>query len=482
MPEVSLEDVEPPAEAVRYSARDADATIRVYADLEPKIKAMKLDRVLEMDLGIVPMVDRMQEVGWLIDVPYFHELTKNFEKQMRQLQNEMNKLAGRWVNPASGDQIAELLFGEYELPIIKMTKSKLRGSTDDKSLEALSMQLRPEDERGSRILGTILHYRELQKLVGTYTRPLPLWARRTGRVHPHLRLTRTASGRLASFSPSLQNIPIKPKRGRDNGKQIRAGFICGEGRRLGGWDLNQIEMRVLAHESGDPNLTKLFVQGAMCVERDSEGKCLCHDIHRYTASLIYRKGVAEITDDERLLAKNIGFGIIYGITAKGLKAQMDVRGQRWTESECQDMIDAYLKRAYPGVGGYMEERAAEARRYGHVRDMFGRIRYLPAVHSTAGHIAAEAIRQAGNHPIQAGAQGIIKLAMREVWKALEMLRREGVWVECLMQIHDELILEFEDGAEVLLDGMVKRALNESVQLRVPVESSSHFGQNWSELK
>lgn len=482
IPLVSLDDVEPPEAAIHYSARDADATLRVYHKLQPKIDAMALGPILQMDMDILPMVDRMQRVGWLIDIPHFDRLTTEFEGEIGRLERRLRRLAGHYVNPGSPKQVADLLFRELELPPLKLTKSKTRESTDDKTLESLSLSIDPSDERTTQILDTILHYRELQKLVGTYTRPLPLWADGLGRVHSHFRVTRTASGRLSSFEPNFQNIPIKAKRGRDNGKRIRAGFVCREGWRLGSWDLSQIEMRILAHVSGDLNLIRLFVEGENCPEISADGKCLCHDIHLYTSGLIYRKPVSEVTANERLLAKNVGFGIVYGITSKGLQAQMELRGQHWTEEECQDMIDAYLSRAYPGVRDYMMECEAEARRFGLVRDMFGRVRYLPAVHSTASWVASEAVRQAGNHGIQAGAQGVAKLAMLAVWRVLELVWGQGFQIEPLAQVHDELIFEFEDGLEDLIDPMIKKAFAEAVQLRVPIVSQSNFGLRWSDLK
>lgn len=476
MPEATLDDV-PPDVAVHYSARDADITLRVYHSLAPKIKAMGLERVLEMDMGVVPMIDRMQSVGWLIRPEHFHSLTTEFEGEMKRVERDIKRMVGVYVNPSSPKQVAELLFDRLKLPVIKMNKSRTDEATDDKVLESLRMKA-PHP-----VIDLLLHYRELHKLVGTYTRPMPLKADEHTRVHTNLRITRTASGRLASFDPNLQNIPARPKHGRDNGKRIRAGFVASPGMLLGSWDLDQIEMRVLAHASRDPNLVKLFRGGIDCPTALAKGKCKCHDIHLLTASLIYRIPIEDVTDDQRTMAKSIGFGIVYGITSKGLKAQMEMRGQNRTEDECQDMIDAYLNVAYPGVRDYMEDAAAEARRFGYVRDMFGRIRYLPAVHSTVSWVAEEAIRQAGNHPIQAGAQGIIKIAMRNVWeRVLPLLWKRGYKIECLMQIHDELIFEFEDGLEDLVDPLIRRAFAEAVELLVPIGSKGHTSTDWSGLK
>jgi DNA polymerase I len=275
------------------------------------------------------------------------------------------------------------------------------------------------------------------------------------------------------------NIPSRTK----DGKLVRGCFIADDGMSLSAWDLDQIEMRILAHESQDENLIRLFVEGESCGVRKQKGKCTCHDIHLLTASLIYQIPIDEVTDEQRTLAKNIGFGIVYGITAKGLQAQMSIRGQERSEAECQEMIDAYLTRAYPGVARYMDRMAAEARQQGYVVDMFGRMRYLAAVHSTVKHVAAEAVRQAGNHPIQAGAQGVIKLAMADIHRKTLKLRKKGYRVNWLLQEHDALMCEHDAGLEELLDPIVKKAMSNAAELLVPISSKGGLGaRTWAELK
>jgi len=267
------------------------------------------------------------------------------------------------------------------------------------------------------------------------------------------------------------------------GKGIRHGFIARPGYLLGAWDLDQIEMRILAHESEDENLLRLFNEGAECPVAKQFGKCTCHDIHRFTASKVFGRSPDEVSDEERSSAKNVGFGIVYGVTAEGLQLQMYLRGKNTPLEECQRMIDDYLKVAYPGVLRFMETKFTEARRWGYVRDMFGRVRYVTGVWSQLEWVQSAALRQAGNFPIQSGAQGVIKLAMAGVWqRVIPALRSAGCDIRPLLQIHDELVFEFPEGWEDAVDRMVLAEMSGAVRLRVPVGAKGHWGKRWSELK
>ena len=282
-----------------------------------------------------------------------------------------------------------------------------------------------------------------------------------------------------SAEPNLMNQPTRSELGR----KIREGFVARPGYLLGAWDLDQIEMRILAHESEDENLVRLFVEGSSCPIAKSKGKCSCHDIHRFTASKIFNKSPEEITEDERSSAKSCGFGIVYGISAEGLQLQMHLRGKNTPLEECQRMIDDYLKVAYPGVLRFMERKFTEARRWGYVRDMFGRIRYVTGVWSQLEWVAAEALRAAGNSTIQSGAQGVIKLAMAGIdQRVLPTLREVGYEVFPLIQVHDELVFEFPEGLEEVMDRMIMAEMTGAIQLRVPLGAKGHWGKRWSELK
>lgn len=504
MPEPTLDHI-PLETAVVYAAGDSDKTLRIFKPLKKECDDAGLWPVLEMDHAIIPMCVRMMDVGMGVDVPYFHQLTKTYRSEMREIENEIKDMVGKYVNPSSSKQVAALLFKDLGLPVIKLTKSKEGESTDDKVLETLKVRT------NHPVIDHLIRYRELHKLVGTYTTTIPEKVGRDGRVHTRIRTTRTTSGRLSAFDPNLMNIPVRS----DSGRQIRDGFVVlrtlidthgvKEAERLfptlvnwydavmgtrytsmGSWDLDQIEMRILAHESRDRRLVQLFNDGYECRVYKLEGKCKCHDIHLLTASLIYRKPIDQITSDERTLSKNVGFGIMYGLTARGLRDQMAVRGQNWTEEECQAMIDAYLEDAYPGVKEYMDRQSGFALANGYVVDMFGRRRYVRAVHSVSKPVSSEALRQSGNHGIQSGAQGVIKLAMRRLWEnTLPVLWSRGYKVEPLMQIHDSLEMEFELGLEDLLNPLITRVfreVGEEIGLRVPIGGKGAWAGRWSELK
>jgi len=483
MPHPTLDDVARKV-AVNYAAGDAHKTLGIYFPLRAEAKAMGLGRVLDMDHRTIPMFTRMMEVGMAVDTPYFRKLSRQYKSEMRELELEIKHLVGRHVNPGSSKQVAQLLFEDLKLPTIKLTKGKTGQSTDDKVLETLLVRT------SHPVIQLLTQHREIDKLDSTYAATMPDEVdEETGRIHTKIKLTRTESGRPASADPNLLNIPTRTERG----KEIRAGFVARTDDKwfhnrptlLGSWDLNQVEMRILAHESEDDNLVRLFREGAECpvALASDEGKCKCHDIHLLTASKIYRIPIEEVNSEQRTLSKNVGFGIVYGLTAKGLRDQMAVRGQNWSEDECQDLIDAYLDRAYPGVRAYMQRMEQMALQDGFVRDMFGRVRYLAAVRSTDKRVKAEALRQAGNHPIQAGAAGIIKLAMVDLWEnKLPKLWKRGYVVQPLLQIYDELLWQFEEGLEALLDPMIKRSFANAVDLKVPILSQGAWGERWSDLK
>jgi uracil-DNA glycosylase family 4 len=473
MPEAGLDVVEQVFDkegienATYYSAGDADDTWTIYPILKKRIEEMDLQRVYELDIAVIPMIDRMMHIGFKADREYFQALGKEIEAEMEKDLDELKRLAGIPINPNSPHQVAALLFGKMRLPIQQYTETK-QPSTADEVIEALRLI------SNDPVLPLISDYRELSKMKGTYADKLWRWLGPDGRIHPRLRITRVPSGRLACSDPNLMAIPVRSQRelnGRKLGKAVRDGFIAKPGCVLGSWDLDQIEMRVLAHCSEDPTLIDVFQSG--------------EDIHQKTASLVFSLPMNKVCKGtwQRDSAKSVGFGIVYGISAKGLQLQLKLRGIDRSESQCQEMINGYLTNAYPLVRSLMEGTKAEARRNGYVRSMLGRIRYLPGIHSDNKRLRSEAERISLNHLIQSSAQEILKIAMRDIHEnILPALRSEGYYVECILQVHDELIFEFTEGLEDLMDVLICNAMCEAVKLAVPLGAKGSFAPTWGGLK
>jgi uracil-DNA glycosylase family 4 len=456
IPEATLDDVEKmePGRAVQYAARDADCTLRIALPLTHQIEAMGLSEVAEVDCAIVPMIDRMQTVGIKADLDHFRDLSALIDLHLSMLRSQIESHAGTELNPGSPKQVEALLFGKLHLPRGKRTKSGEHYSTADAHLEAIR-EYHP-------IVGLLLDWREAAKLKGTYVDPMPSYIQADGRLHPKFRITRVSSGRLAASDPNVLAFP----KHSELGKLVRMGFLADEGHLLGEWDLDQIEMRVMAHDSGDETMIAEFLSGV--------------DKHTSTASRIFGIPIDRVKGEQRFAAKAVNFGILMGMTRVGLRSQFHKNGQRqWTEEDCQKLLDEYF-RIYTGVAAYVSGKHAEARRYGYVRDMWGRIRYLAGVHSPDARIREEALRQAQATPIQSGAQGIIKRIMRALWPEIVKLRRE-VWVEPLLQIHDALIFEFEREVHKLLDTVVMHAMHETVMLRIPVTAKAAAAERWGQL-
>lgn len=474
-PEQSLDFV-PDEEAIPYSGCDAVATLRIGPILQQKVREQGLETVSRIDHSIIPMIDRMQRVGMLADPDHFDKLAEECTEEMSRLQAKLHSITGAMINPDSGDQTAELLFDQLKLDRkvefkIKKTEEGDRYSTNDKILEALRFT--------HDAVPVVCDYREVSKIRSSFCWPISRHARaaKDHRIHPNIRLTRVSSGRLSCTKPNLLAIPVRSKLG----KRVREGFIADVGHTLGDWDLDQVEMRYMADESQDAELLRCFRSKI--------------DVHRNTGARVFGKQPADVTGTERYAAKRIGFGVITGITAIGLKAQMDLAnatknglplgqgGISWSEDDCDRMIKGYFD-VHTGVRDYLDRCRAEARRYGYVRDRWGRIRHLPGVHSSIRHIREEALRQSHSHKIQAGAQGIMKQGMKLVWEAIDQWHREGRWIECLLQVHDELLFELEDDEEFKqeVDFVVVNCLTSAVTLSVPMGAKGGFARNWGLLK
>jgi len=466
MPEANLDAVNLKT-AIEYSAGDADDTYTIYPILKKRIEEMGLEEAYKLDISVIPMIDRMIHVGFKADGEYFQQLGAELAREMEKDLDEIEHLIGIRINPNSPLQVASLLFDRLKLPVQQYTETH-QPSTADEVIEALRLL------SDHPVLPLISDYRELSKMKGTYADKLWRWLGSDGRIHPRLRITRVPSGRLACSEPNLMAIPIRSQRilgGQRLGKRIRDGFIAKPGCVLGSWDLDQIEMRVLAHRSNDPTLTTVFLNG--------------EDIHQKTASLVFSLPMEQVIKGswQRDSAKSVGFGIVYGISAQGLQLQLKLRGINRTEEECQDMIDAYLVRAYPKVRSLMEDKKAEARRYGYVRSMLGRIRYLPGIHSSNNKLRSEAERVSLNHDIQTSAQEIEKLGMAGIWqRVLPALWSEGWYCEPILQVHDELLIECDEKVAPVVDVMIRNELEEAVKLVVPIGAKGTIARTWGALK
>lgn len=453
MPEGNLSLI-PREEAIFYAARDPDATLRVYPYLWNRIQQNDQEEVFEMDMGIIPMVKDMMGTGMLPDPLELKKLGHYFGERIAQLHQEIQELAGNPINPGSHVQVAELLFNKLKIPF-KHKHNKV--STNDKVLARIVAK--------SPVIPKIREYRGLTKLKSTYTDKLHRFIRDDGRIHTKISTTRTATGRLASSKPNLMNQPTRS----EDGKRIRKAFKAREGCSIVSNDLSQIEMRVLADESGDKGLIKIFTEGL--------------DLHSITASNIFGRPVDQLDEMlHRYPAKRVGFGVVYGITAAGLQEQLLMIGldpAHWTIARCQQLIDDWFK-LYPDVLMYMEDLIAFALRHGYVKDMFGRRRYLPTIRSASKWTRLEAARQAGNAPIQSGAAGIFKLAMKKLKPIYTQFQKDGYVCHPLIPIHDDLVFEVQEEIVPLWIPICQDVMQHVVTLKVPILSEAKVGKNWGE--
>jgi len=414
--------------------------------LEKKLAEKDLSSLFnEVEVPLIDVLSCMEFSGIAIDEKYLKTLSKEMEKDIAKLEKRIYALAGEEFNIKSSKQLQVILFEKMKLPIIKKTKTG--ASTDEEVLRALSEK--------DKLPAEILKYRELAKLKSTYVDSLPdLVNPKTGRIHTSFNQTVTATGRLSSSNPNLQNIPIKTELGR----KIRKAFIAPKKSRIIlAADYSQIELRLLAHFSGDKDLIDAFKE-----ERD---------IHAFTASLIYGVSEEEVTREMRQAAKTVNFGIVYGMSPYGLSKDLgiDVR-------EASKFIDAYFER-YPSVKGYLESKVEDARRDGYVTTILGRRRYIPEIKSPNVAMRNFAERTAVNTPLQGSAADLVKLAMIQIYKKIA-----GTETKMILQVHDELVFEAEKESLEKLAKIVKSSMEGVVKLDVPLEAHIEYGPNWLEME
>lgn len=451
-------------DAIRYSARDSDATCRVDPVLARLHSDLGLERVEGIDLAALPMFERMQRVGMKINPKHFEDFSCYLQAKMDLLTEEVQTMTRTQVSLSSPDQVAELLYDTLGLHTNRMTKSKKRQSVDEKALAPL--------RKKHPVVPLIQEYKEAEKLKGTYADAIPILAGPDGRIHADFRTTITPTSQLAVREPNLLAMPVG-----ELGKEIRRGFIAEDGHTLGSWDLQGFHFRVMAHLSNDPLLCKLFRDG--------------RDVHSETASMMFGVPLAMVDKRRhRAPAKTIGLGIINGLTGRGLSEQFDIQAANGEcdphdEEESDRMIEAWFD-IYKRVRVFQNDTIAECKRYGMVRDEWGRIRYLPNIHSALPYLKVEAERQSFSHKVQGTSHGVLKMAMAAIWEYMQ-----GFWRDCpkafwqfILQVHDELIAELEPSVVAFghYSEDIKTLLCTTTELRVPLESSATFADNWADLK
>jgi len=442
-------------DAVEYGVRDADATLRVYHELWPMIQERGLEQTFWIDMGIIPMVLDMMNTGIGISEGKFEELIKHFIAQKKMYGDKIDGVAGWGVNPGSGPDVAKLLFDQLGLTSIRKTPTGLDSTKDD----VLGML-----ETQHIVVKDIRKYREYEKLRNTYAEPLSKMAGSDGKIHTSIRITSTDTGRLSTADPNLMAIPNRT----EDGRRLRKAFIAREGCTFVSADYSQIELRVLAHESQDPNMLEAFNTGV--------------DIHSATASKMFELPIAELDSKEhRRPAKTINFGIVYGAGGSKLRGSMLADGadeKVWTLEKCEKLISDWLNVVYPGVKTYMNKVYGHAKRHGYVVDMWGRQRLVPGAQAYNKWVVAKALRQAGNMPIQSGAQGVIKKAMGELTTPYKDFQSDGFVCDPLLQIHDDLLFEVSDELIPIWTPIMIGIMEGVVKLDVPTPVDPQVGKSW----
>ena len=436
-----------PDQVYEYACEDADVTLRLKNKLETELRKFECEKLFyDIEMPLMPVLAEMEMNGVCLDTKSLQETSKVFTERMNEIEARIYELAGEHFNIASPKQVGEILFDKLKI----VEKAKKTKTGQYVTSEDVLQQLRNKHE----IVADILEHRGLKKLIGTYIDALPkLVNPHTGHIHTSFNQTVTATGRLSSSDPNLQNIPI---RGED-GKEIRKAFVPEPGCLFFSADYSQIELRVMAHLSQDDNMVKVF----------REGK----DLHAATAANIYKKPIEEVTRDERTKSKRANFGIIYGITVFGLAERLDI-----PREEAKMLIDGYFA-TFPQVHEYMEKSKEMARKQGFVVTLFGRRRYLPDINSHNATVRGFAERNAINAPIQGTAADIIKVAMIRIHNRF---KAEGIRSKMILQVHDELNFSVYPDEKEKVERIVLEEMQAAFPLCVPLVADSGFGENWLE--
>ena len=442
----TMRDVSP-SEVVNYAAEDADVTLKLKHILEKELEQRNLTELFEdIEMPLVRVLMRMEMFGARIDTDALKETSALFTEKMLEIEHEIHEIAGAELNISSPKQIGELLFDKLKL-VDKAKKTK-KGQyvTDEATLQTLKGK--------HKVVGMILDYRGYKKLLSTYIDALPLLINpRTGHIHTSYNQAVTSTGRLSSSNPNLQNIPIRD----ENGKEVRKAFIPDEGELFFSADYSQIELRLMAHMSGDQTMIEDFNSG--------------HDIHQATAAKIFKCPIEEVTSDMRRKAKTANFGIIYGISAFGLAERMEV-----SRTEAKNLIDEYFQ-TYPGVKTYMEESVEKARKLKYTETLFGRQCQVNGIDEHNAVVRGYAERNAINAPIQGTAADIIKIAMIRIDKRIQ---EEGLRSKMILQVHDELNFSVVPEEKERLEQIVRTEMENATQLSVPLIVDCGWGKNWLE--
>lgn len=442
----SMRDLSP-TQVYEYACEDADITLQLKEKLEPELKRLDCEKLFyQIEMPLMPVLAEMEMTGVRLDTDSLAQTSKELTARMNQIEHEIYELAGHSFNISSPRQVGDVLFGEMK--IIEKPKKTKTGQyvTSEEVLQQLHAK--------HPIVGKILDYRGLRKLLSTYVDNLPtLINPRTGHIHTSFNQCVTATGRLSSSDPNLQNIPV---RGED-GKEIRKAFVPEPGCLFFSADYSQIELRVMAHLSADEAMIDAFRKG--------------YDIHAATAARVYKKDIKEVERDERTKAKRANFGIIYGITIFGLAERLDI-----SRDEAKQLIDGYFE-TFPHVHDYMEQAKQTARQQGYVTTLFGRRRYLPDINSQNGTVRGFAERNAINAPIQGTAADIIKVAMIRIF---ERFQRENIKSKMILQVHDELNFSVYPEEKEQVERIVLEEMEHAFDMQVPLVADSGFGQNWLE--
>ena len=442
----SMREVDP-KQVCEYAAEDADVTLKLYNVLQPQLKENNLESLFwDIEMPLVPVLADMEMNGVLLDTKALKETSDIFNKRMNEYEQKIYEQAGEKFNISSPKQVGEILFGKMK--IMEKPKKTKTGQyvTSEEVLQTLKSK--------APIVEDILNYRGMKKLLSTYVDSLPtLINPRTGHIHTSFNQALTATGRLSSSDPNLQNIPVRT----DDGKEIRKCFIPEPGCKFFSADYSQIELRIMAHLSGDENMIEAFRSG--------------FDIHKATAAKIWKEQMENVTDSQRKKAKQANFGIIYGITTYGLAQRMEI-----PNSEAKEIIEGYFA-TFPKVKEYMEKAKELARQKGYAETIFGRRRYLPDINSANGTVRGFAERNAINAPIQGSEADVIKVAMVKIWNRF---KKENIRSKMILQVHDELNFSVYPEEAEKVEKIVMEEMQSAYKLQVPLVADAGWGNNWLE--